>query len=248
MEIIPVIDLKGGVVVRARQGDRAAYRPMKTPLSRSSAPLDIVAGLLSLHSFRTLYAADLDAIEGRGSHAGTVGRIAKAFPHLSLWIDNGCTDAEAAADFLAAHPRAVLVLGSESQRDCSTLAALHRDRRVILSLDFRGEAFLGPLELLGNPAVWPARIIVMSLSRIGGDCGPDLDSLAEIRQRAGSRAIFLAGGVRDARDLAAIAAGGAAGVLVASALHDGRLSAADLASIAAPENRKAPDSPEPSRT
>jgi len=248
MEVVPVIDLKGGVVVRARRGDRASYRPIETPLSASSAPLDVVAGLLSLYPFRSLYIADIDAIEGRGSHAEAVDRIAKAFPHLSLWIDNGCASAEAAEIFLAAHPAATLVLGSESQSDCETVRALCENKRAILSLDFRGEAFLGPHELLENPAPWPRRVIVMSLSRIGGCVGPDFDRLAQITKIAGPRAIFSAGGVRDARDVATLATSGAAGVLVASALHDGRLSPADIAAHAAPENRKAPEVPEPSRT
>jgi uncharacterized protein related to proFAR isomerase len=36
MEIIPVIDLKGGLVVRARMGQRDRYRPIETPLSPTS--------------------------------------------------------------------------------------------------------------------------------------------------------------------------------------------------------------------
>ena len=248
MEIIPAIDLMSGLVVRARHGERAAYRPIETPLSPSSAPLDVVAGLLSVHPFRALYVADLDAIEGRGSHGRTIESIAEKFPGISLWVDNGCSSAEAGADFLAAHPRAALVLGSESQRDCGTVSALHRNPRVILSLDFRGEAFLGPPDLLEETAIWPARIIAMSLSRIGGGFGPDFDRLRQIGERAGPRSIYLAGGVRDASDLAAMERCGAAGVLVASALHDGRLSAADLTAVPDPENRKAPDIPGPSRT
>ena len=33
MEIIPVLDLKGGVVVRARMGERHLYAPIVTPLA-----------------------------------------------------------------------------------------------------------------------------------------------------------------------------------------------------------------------
>ena len=33
MEVIPVIDIKGGAVVRARMGRREQYRPIQTPLS-----------------------------------------------------------------------------------------------------------------------------------------------------------------------------------------------------------------------
>jgi phosphoribosylformimino-5-aminoimidazole carboxamide ribotide isomerase len=70
----------------------------------------------------------------------------------------------------------------------------------------------------------------MTLARVGSGAGPDLDRHATIGKRAGGRAIYLAGGLRDRRDLAAVKKSGAAGILVASALHDGRISAADLTS------------------
>jgi phosphoribosylformimino-5-aminoimidazole carboxamide ribotide isomerase len=64
MEIIPVIDVMGGVVVRARMGQRDRYRPIATPLSATSDPVDVARGLLAVHAFKTLYVADLDAIAG----------------------------------------------------------------------------------------------------------------------------------------------------------------------------------------
>ena len=66
----------------------------------------------------------------------------------------------------------------------------------------------------------------MTLGRVGSGAGPDLDRLAAIRARAGARRLYAAGGVRDKADLAALKDAGAAGVLVASALHDGKISAA----------------------
>jgi phosphoribosylformimino-5-aminoimidazole carboxamide ribotide isomerase len=229
MEVIPVIDLKGGAVVRARHGDRESYRPIETPLSPTSDPLDVVAGLLSVHAFRTLYIADLDAIEGAGDSRAILDRIAKTFPQLSLWVDNGCASLDTAKAFLARAGRASLVLGSESQKDTALVAALRDDPRVILSLDFRGDEFLGPEALLSNAGFWPARVIVMTLAKVGSGAGPDFERHAGIRKRAGDRAIYLAGGLRDRSDLAAVKASGAAGILVASALHDGRITALDLA-------------------
>jgi phosphoribosylformimino-5-aminoimidazole carboxamide ribotide isomerase len=216
MEVVPVIDLKGGAVVRARLGDRAAYRPIETPLSPTSDPLDVVAGLISVHPFRTLYVADLDAIEGKGD-AGAIRR--PPVPPRSQTMGEEPSP-----------PPTSLVLGSESQRDCGLLRALRDHPHVILSLDFRGDRFLGPDCLLSEPDLWPQRLIVMTLARVGSGAGPDLDRHAAIRERAGGRLIYLAGGLRDRRDLAAVKASGAAGILVASALHDGRISAADLTS------------------
>jgi phosphoribosylformimino-5-aminoimidazole carboxamide ribotide isomerase len=229
MEVVPVIDLKNGVVVRAYGGDRASYRPIETPLSRTSQAVDVVAGLLALYPFRTLYVADLDAVERRGDHLKIIEQIARRFPHLRLWVDNGAATREAAGTVLKRLASASLVIGSESQADTSLVRALAGDPRAILSLDFRGDSFLGPAGFLADAALWPERLIVMTLARVGSGAGPDFARFGEIARRAGSRHIYLAGGLRGRDDLAAVAASGAAGILVASALHDGRLNSADLA-------------------
>src|SRR5687768_9185388 len=174
MEIVPVIDLRGGVVVRAKHGDRASYRPIETPLSKTSDAVDVVAGLLSMHPFRTLYVADLDAIAGTGDSGTILVRISGRFPELALWVDNGCCEWQAADRFLAERPHASLVLGSESQRDAKLVRALRQNPRTILSLDFRGDRFLGPEDLLAEPDNWPGRVILMTLARVGSGAGPDL--------------------------------------------------------------------------
>src|SRR5215471_20002462 len=75
MEIIPVIDLKGDTVVHARMGRRDDYRPIRTPLSATSDPVDVTRGLLSIHPFTTLYVADLDAIERRDDNRPALDRL-----------------------------------------------------------------------------------------------------------------------------------------------------------------------------
>ncbi|MEM7222818.1 MAG: HisA/HisF-related TIM barrel protein [Pseudomonadota bacterium] len=230
MDIIPVIDLKGGQVVHARAGAREAYLPIRTPLAPDATPLAVVEGLMGLHPFRRLYVADLDAIAQAGDHGAELARIAAAFPALDLWVDRGLGAPGPCREWLSAVPHR-LVLGSESQSDPTLAKTLERDfgmQRLALSLDFRDGAFLGPPKLFRDAALWPRDVIVMTLARVGGTLGPDLESLIEIRRRAPERRIYGAGGVRDGKDLKALAAAGAAGVLVASALHDGRLGPEDL--------------------
>src|SRR5687768_9523948 len=106
MQIVPVMDLKGGVVVRARHGERAAYRPIETPLSPTSEPVDVAAGLMALHPFKAFYVADLDAIERRGDHEETIAKLSKIHSSLSLWVDNGCAEIALAERLLAALPGA----------------------------------------------------------------------------------------------------------------------------------------------
>lgn len=227
MEVIPVIDLKDGVVVHARRGERAAYRPITTPLAAGSAPEAVLAGLLGLFPFPRVYVADLDAIAGGDGHDVLLADLAVRFPRVEFWVDNGVT-AETAARRWLARNAGVLVIGSESQSDLSLLTALAGAPRIALSLDFRGEDFQGPAALHDDAARWPERVIAMTLARVGAGAGPDFARLAEIKARAGARAVYAAGGVRSADDLAALAAAGIAGVLVASALHSGALDRAAL--------------------
>ena len=102
MEIIPVIDVMGGVVVRARMGQRDQYRPIATPLAPTSDPVDVARGLLSVYPFRTLYIADLDAIAGREDNRAALIRLKGEFPRLTLWVDNGICERGSAQSWLKA--------------------------------------------------------------------------------------------------------------------------------------------------
>jgi len=231
VQVVPVIDLLEGQVVRARQGERASYRPIESSLASGSDAVDIVRAFLRLHPFSALYVADLDAIQGKGDNLAALRRLRAAFPHLGLWVDNGAADAEAVETLTTPDLRCDPVLGAESQRDAS-LVARHRDSpAVILSLDFRGPVFQGPEEILASPQCWPRRVIVMTLARVGSAEGPDFERLAAIHDAAPDRALYAAGGARSRADLVLLKSRGAAGALIASALHDGRLTAADLAAL-----------------
>ena len=230
MHAIPVIDLMGGQVVRARMGDRASYRPLESPLSPTSDPIDVVRGVLGIFPFKRLYVADLDAIQGGGDNRQTLRRIRAEFPLLQMWVDDGAADASSLHALIGAD-LGTPVIGSESQRD-STLIAQNRDSmRIVLSLDFRGDAFQGPQEILAEPALWPRRVIVMTLARVGSGAGADLARLAAIRSIAGGREIYAAGGVRNAADLRALKETGVSGALIATALHERQIVRSDIEAI-----------------
>ncbi|MFK8252187.1 HisA/HisF-related TIM barrel protein [Ancylobacter terrae] len=231
MELIPVLDLMGGVVVRARRGERDAYRPIETPLCAGADPLDMTATLLGLAPFRTLYIADLDAIRRTGGHDRVIAAIAARFPALDLWVDAGDDTPEAIARRRAEGP-GVPVLGTEIMRDGGHGRALLAAAPSVLSLDHDSRGRLGPEAIHDEPAPWPERVVVMTLARVGAGQGPDLDRLDAVIARARCRHVYAAGGVRHGADLDRLAQAGAAGVLLASALHDGGVSAADLARFA----------------
>lgn len=230
MEIIPVLDLKDGVVVHARMGRRDQYRPIETPLASSSRPADVARGLLSIHPFRTLYIADLDAIEGKGTNNGALAQLKSEFPSLTFWIDNGIADFGHAQQWLGSG-LGYLVLGSETQTDGQLVRQCRDNDQVVLSLDYRGDAFAGPAAIVDAVEAWPKKIIVMTLARVGSAVGPDLQRLTQVRSKVPERQVYAAGGLRDAADLAALAEAGIAGALVATSLHNGTLTGAQIARL-----------------
>src|SRR5690349_3902418 len=87
--IVPVLDLKGGVVVHARAGERDRYLPIRSRLAEGSVPEAMIDGLLSVAPFRRLYIADLDAIERRGDHRAVIAELARRHPGIEFWVDAG---------------------------------------------------------------------------------------------------------------------------------------------------------------
>ena len=239
MHCIPVLDLLAGVVVRAVRGDRAAYRPLVSPLVESSLPRAVAAAFYTQFASRSFYIADLDAIQGQGSNAAMVDTLAAAYPDCEWWVDAGVTSVEAFARYASA-PNIRWVLGSESLPSFAVYADLaQRERRFILSLDSRAGQPLGPAELWIEPTLWPAEVIAMTLSRVGANEGPDFALLAQLRQRSPHTTLVAAGGTRHRADLLALKNMGVNHVLLASALHDGGVTAEDLRGIA---SRDAPQS------
>lgn len=134
--------------------------------------------------------------------------FASAYPRLDFWVDRGAAGLDATRAWLASVPGR-LVVGSESQEDASALRTLREENRIVLSLDFRGEAFQGPEQLPHDHAFWPERVIAMTLARVGAGAGPDVGRVAAIGRKA--RAVYAAGGVRNRDDLETLAGIGAAG-------------------------------------
>ncbi|MDT7838292.1 HisA/HisF-related TIM barrel protein [Aquabacterium sp. OR-4] len=232
MQLIPVIDLMHGQVVRARGGQRALYRPMQSQLCAGSAPLVVARALLAHCRTETLYLADLDALTGGAPQQAVLASLLAALPRLQLWLDAGfasAADARQLRDALGADgDRLVPVFGSESLRSAQALDACFGpagawQAQGILSLDRRGTELLDAAGCWQSPGRWPQRLIVMTLERVGSGAGPNLDTLRWVRERAPQALLAGAGGLRDEADLQAAAAAGADAWLVASALHDGRL-------------------------
>lgn len=221
-ELIPVIDLMQGRVVHARRGDRQAYQPLRSRLVDGCAPEAVADALIAATGARHLYIADLDAIRSTGHHGPAIASLVHRHPGVEFWVDAGFAGADAA---IALHRAsgAIPVMGSETLREPQALSRLEAAHiPALLSLDHRAGQAQGPA-WAHDAAAWPARVVAMELARVGSDDGPDLSLIGRLRSARPEVSVIAAGGVRNAADLLALDAAGVSAVLVASALHDGRL-------------------------
>src|SRR6266542_6361151 len=95
MRVLPVLDLKAGVVVRGVGGRRHEYRPVVSRLTTSSDPLAVARAFRQHFGLSELYLADLDALAGVAPALPTYA-ILRA-DGFRLWVDAGVRGPERAA-------------------------------------------------------------------------------------------------------------------------------------------------------
>lgn len=219
MEIIPVIDLMGGIVVHAQGGDRKDYKPLQSVLTEQVDPISVIADILEFYSFKTFYIADLDAITGGVLSFDFYKQIIKAFPQIRFLLDIGI-QTQSQWDELNKISGIESVIASESLQD---LGILKQAPQSVLSLDFKNGEFLGNSKILQQAEYWPKTIIIMNLDAVGAQKGPDLTLLKQIRKQRKDSDIIVAGGVRNKQDLVTLEKEIVTAVLIASVLHNGKL-------------------------
>jgi HisA/HisF family protein len=222
MQIVPVIDIKDGVVVHARRGQRERYAPLQSPLVDGCEPVAVARALTAVCRTRTLYVADLDALAGAPVDEATLKALASV---ADPWVDAGATTPEAAAALHRAGA-ARNVVGTESLGPGAQITP-----PVLLSVDLRDGRLISQDPELADRAPAAAallaralnvrELLVIDLARVGSGTGPPLHAVAELAAALPGVAIYAGGGVRDDADLRALESAGAAGALVATALHEG---------------------------
>jgi len=229
MNIIPVIDLKDGLVVAAQQGRRDRYLPLTSPLCNTSQLEDCIQGFLTVHPFKTLYVADLNAITHTGNNQNLIDKVIRENKEIEFWIDNGAT-AEKHSENNTTYYKSII--GSESQKPEQLPLLENSLNNTILSLDyFPGSGYAGPKELLENSPIWPEQVIIMTLDRVGKDAGPDFKKLQEFSQKHPKKQFIAAGGIRHQDDLIKLKKIGINHALISSALHSGIISSRTIKNL-----------------
>jgi HisA/HisF family protein len=238
MQVLPVIDLLRGVVVRGIAGQRSEYRPLQSKLTTSVQPLDVARAIRSMFGFTNLYVADLDAIIDKQPNWNCYHALLNDGFHL--FVDAGVRDVALSLELsrVGAEP----IIGLESCPSPSVLAEIvdANQGQVTFSLDLKN----GRPLLSSDSAGWSdniaeiirqavasgvSRLIVLDLADVGTSSGGQTDTLCcSLKAEFPQIGLTCGGGVRGVGDLQKCKTLGASRVLVASALHDGRLTVADL--------------------
>jgi len=242
MQILPVVDLLEGRVVRGVAGLRDQYRPIQSVLTDGSDPLQIAEAIRSHFGLAELYLADLDAILRGCPNVSTLRSLNDA--GFTLLVDAGLRQCDDAAPIVAAGVQQV-VAGLETlagPQELRRLVEQFGSNRVVFSLDLRGG------RPLGDPTQWPdadpfaiaaaaieagcTQLIILDIARVGTAEGvPTLPLCAEIRRAYPRATLITGGGIRGSEDLRRLEESPVDAVLIASALHNGSIGRADLDAI-----------------
>ncbi len=239
MQIIPVIDIKDGVVVHAIAGQRDEYEPIQSQLACDATPGQVAAALHDHTGCSLFYLADLSAIAGATPDWAAYDAIATT--GASLMIDAGLSAPDSARDFMTQAESLGyidgVVIALEALTSCDDLSELQQitNDRGIFSLDLQAGQLLthvealrqrSPLEM-GQHAIRAGfqRLIVLDLAQVGVSGGVSTHHLCRaLSVRFPGVKFISGGGVRHRDDLDQLQAAGCHGALVASALHNRTLS------------------------
>lgn len=237
MKIIPVIDVLNGKVVHAIRGKRQEYQPLKSILTNSIDPSTVAKTFKSL-GFNELYLADLDAILGKQPNYKMYKNIAE-IAGLKLIVDAGINNMACAEKILNSQVTK-LIIGTETLPNKKLIqeAITHFDpAHLIVSLDLMKDKVLTKPEFDGSKDTWNLlkefnkigilEFIVLDLSRVGSNEGINFAFLKKILSVLHCK-VNIGGGVRNITELIELKTLGIAGVLVATALHSGKISINDL--------------------
>jgi phosphoribosylformimino-5-aminoimidazole carboxamide ribotide isomerase len=240
MELIPVIDIRKGMVIRGHAGQRQKYLPNSSVLIPSYDPLNTCRALNRNFRPHWIYVADLDGIEHNTPQYPLLEKLTQCGPDLA--VDAGTRSIAEARKLIDLGVRRI-VIGLETLPSLKLLDALVSElgpEHLTFSLDLYDGEPLGPegagkspIDIVSQAIEKGIRqLIVLDLSHVGMHRGVPTGQLCHsIKNRWPDLVVWTGGGVRSLADLHKLSLDRVDGAMVASSLHDGHITPADWKSF-----------------
>jgi phosphoribosylformimino-5-aminoimidazole carboxamide ribotide isomerase len=226
MEVIPAVDIMGGMVVRLLRGDpksATSYDHLGDPVA--------LAKRWEREGARIVHVVDLDAALGLGSNVATIEEIVGAVS-VPVQAGGGIRTLSKARELLGKgvyrvmlaslalkEPSAVKVLRDEFGRNRIVVALDNLDS-VVMVRGWKESSSVPVDDAVAKFSRLGVRFfLVTSVARDGTMSGPDLETLARLSRR--DIAVIAAGGIGRLEDLVTLKRLGLYGVVVGKALYEG---------------------------
>ena len=212
MDLILAMDLKRGLVVHGKSGQRDTYKPLDWGRSPTAEPSGFVRAIAPKY----IYIADLDRIEKTGSHDRIIAECARQVS--ACYIDRGCRSPD---DLLSGYHITNIVGTETGGEDLSQYSG------GFLSLDMKNGVVIPsgrkPVDVLRQANGWKFEgCIILNIGAVGTETGLDRD-LLETMRAAYHRKLFWGGGVATIADLHMLRDAGFDGAIIATAMHHGTI-------------------------
>lgn len=232
--LYPAIDLRGGQVVRLRQGDYSDETVY------GDDPVAVASGFVDAGS-SWIHIVDLDAAKsGDPVNRPIIQAVAAAVAGRASVQTGGGVRSVADAQQLADAGVARVVMGSAAVADPSLVAAASEVVKVAVGLDHRdGEIAThgwtqgSGLQLDDAYELFPTAdvFVITDIGRDGMLEGPDVDGLTRSAAVAGAP-VIASGGVATLADISRLAEiPGLGGVITGKALYEGRFTVAEAVEV-----------------
>ncbi|MFW9928874.1 MAG: HisA/HisF-related TIM barrel protein [Candidatus Thorarchaeota archaeon] len=232
-KVIPVIDILNSKAVHALKGERDKYKPLKTYLSESDQPIEIIRKLKHEFKFSTFYIADLDAITKKKPNLKFISEVSK-MKGVEIMIDLGITHYEDLLKFKD-YSLDYLIIGLETLGSMEILNEIVNslgDRAIIFSLDMYNEKLITGINTLKKKTPLTivneiqdfgiSQIILLDLYKVGQKLGGLSSLYLEIRKQFDGK-IYVGGGIKNYQDIEMYFNYHFSGVLIGTALYDGSI-------------------------
>lgn len=222
MDVVPVIDIKGGVAVAGKQGKRETYLPLKSIYADTSDPIKIAEAL----PFEKLYVADLDGITHGTPDYPLLWELSL---RKKIMVDAGVSSFK---DVTMLAPLCCdIILGTETIRNVRVVEKsvdIYGDS-ILVSLDIKDDKVISrflpssPFEAVRVlEGIGVERVILLDISSVGTLKGCKYEMIEPLVKNFHSMEFFVGGGIKP-EDLGKMEKIGVKAVLMGTALHSGML-------------------------